>query len=327
MAVAYRIGADGKVTAAPADLDKFNSDVVWLDVPNPEQSDLATLERIMGFEIPNKQDMSEIELSNRLYRENNALIMTATLIPKSENRSMPLHPATFILSDNLILTIRFNDFYSFERVATEVAKNHEPHTAMSIFLLLVEEMVSDRADSLEFSMRRLEELTSRLFSLHQKEAKSAKLETPKLDDALKEIGGMGEMVANIRESITSLQRMLNYVRAHLPDNRLGDMAGTITSLCNDMTALSDEASFFMNKLSFNLDATLGMINVEETKVIRLLSVVTLLLSPPMLIAGIYGMNFDVMPETKWAWGYPYSLLLMAATAVGGIWYLRVKKWM
>ncbi len=99
------------------------------------------------------------------------------------------------------------------------------------------------------------------------------------------------------------------------------------SLKNDMAALSDEASFFMNKLSFNLDATLGMINIEETKVIRLLSIVTLLLAPPTLIAGIYGMNFEIMPELSWPFGYVFSLGLMMTTAVVSIVFLKRRKWL
>ena len=327
MPIEYRVASGGRVVVLADVPEELPEGLVWLDAKNPSDAELARLDEIMGFEIPNRQDISEIELSSRLYKETGALVMIASLLPKSEGRSLPPRPAAFVIRRDLLLTVRYDQFYSFERVAAELTRGGDTHTPVEIFSRLLEEAVADRADNLEFSMRHLEELTTRLFDSAPSEAPESTQEGVKLDAALRRIGKMGENVSNIRESITSLQRVVNFAVTYMSEDWLGDQKIVLASLKTDLAALSDEAGFFMNKLSFNLDATLGMINIDETKIIRLLSIVTLLLSPPTLIAGIYGMNFRNMPELEWPLGYALSLGLMLATAIVSIWYLRRKRWM
>jgi Mg2+ and Co2+ transporters len=302
---------------------------VWIDCVSPTDADLERLDRLMGFEVPNRHDIAEIELSSRLYREDDgSLVMVANLLPKTEYSVTHPRPAAFILRENLLLTIRYSEFFSFERVSQRLPREAEPQNAMSIFCRLLEEAVADRADNLEMSMRLMEELTSRLFikPYHPHDVDKTS-QAPELDVALRQIGSMGEAVSNIRESITSLQRAANYARTYVPESWWRDQRMVLDSIKSDLTALSDEAAFIMNKLSFNLDAVLGMINMDESKIIRLLSVVTLLLSPPTLIAGIYGMNFSLMPELNWKLGYVFALALMATTAIVSILYLKRKRWM
>ena len=326
MITAYRMGENGKVRPEKADLPTCgDGSVVWVDAFCPTDGELAELDELMGFEVPNRHDMTEIELSSRLYKEGGALVMIANLLPKSEARVVPPRPAAFILWNSVLLTIRYTEFYSFERVALRIPHSADACTPVTVFCRLLEEAVADRADNIESSMRYLELLTSQLFLSHA-DAPNGHSE-PELDEALRKIGGMGEGVANIRESITSLQRAANFALTYLPPQWLGDQRIVLDSVKTDLNALSDEAAFFMNKLSFNLDATLGMINIEESKVIRFLSVVTLLLSPPTLIAGIYGMNFSLMPELNWKLGYVFALCLMGTTAITSLLYLKRKRWL
>lgn len=327
MATEYRLAPNGRVNAAPADFDrKLGRDVVWIDALAPSDAELARLDKLMGFEVPNRQDIAEIELSSRLYREDDgSIVMVAALLPKEGGSDANPQPAAFILRRNMLLTIRYYNFHSFERITQSVKRSGEPHTPVNIFCRLLEEAVGDRADNLELSMRYMEELTSVLFRTPGgHEGGSSPIE---LDTALRQIGRMGRTVSNIKESITSLQRVANFACTYVPEAWLGDQRIVLDAIKTDLTALSDEASFFMTKLAFNLDATLGMINIDESKIIRLLSVVTLLLSPPTLIAGIYGMNFDIMPELHWPWGYAFALGLMAATAGVSIWYLKKRHWL
>ena len=326
MITEYRKNETGSVAMAPADMFRFDSSLVWLDAVNPDDEELAMLSSALGFEVPNRHDMTEIELSNRLYTEDGAHVMIANFLPRSDSKIQPPRPVAFILRKDILVTIRFADFFSFDRVTAKVPRNRQLHSPVSILCDLLDEAVSDRADNLELSMRHMETLTSKLFHTTIGPQKKDEPDDPELDETLIVIGAMGERVSNIRESIASLQRVLNYAQTYLPDEWLGDRRAILRSMRVDLMALSDEASFFMNKLSFNLDATLGMINIEETKIIRVLSIVTLVLSPPVLIAGIYGMNFRNMPELDWHYGYLFSLLLMAATAFAPILYLKHKKW-
>ncbi len=323
----YRLGQNNRVNVADMDWDNYNDSVVWIDAFFPGEEDLGRLNRMVGFEVPTRHDIMEIELSNRFYKEKDCYIMIANLLPRSETEVLPPRPVAFILRKNLLLTIRFCHFFSFDRVSSGLPVNPEPQSPLTVFNSLLDAAVSDRADNLEHSMRRMEDLTSRLFMSPTDANNGMKLKGPELDEALRLIGVMGERMANIRESIASLQRALNFAQTYLPPDWLSGEKAIMSSMKTDLTAMSDEAAFFMNKLSFNLDATLGMINIEETKIIRVLSVVTLVLSPPMVIGAIYGMNFANMPELHWPYGYWFSLGLMGVTALLPLWYLKKKKWL
>ncbi len=325
MPIEYRLTRS--TPAGTAEQDTPDRGALWIDALSPTDAELALLDRIAGFEVPNRNDISEIELSNRLYKEDGALVMIASLLPKAENRLTPPRPAAFILKSGFLLTIRYCDFFSFDRVAAKPFMEDDERPPASLFCRLVEEAVADRADNIEFSMRHMESLTSRLFAPSPAKERAYTSRNDELDEALRRIGLMGESISNIRESITSLQRAVNFAATHIPEPWMGGQKPLLASLGSDLLALSDEASFFMNKLSFNLDATLGMINIDEAKIIRLLSVVTLLLSPPMLIAGVYGMNFQFMPELSWPLGYAFAVLLMGMTAVGAIWFLKRRRWL
>lgn len=325
MPIAYSVDDKGIFRASRVDMAKPMTGVVWIDVVSPTDGELDKLDKLMGFEMPNRHDMAEIELSSRLYREDDGtLVMVANLLPKEASGIATPRPAAFILRKDVLLTIRYAEFYSFERVAHRLPASEDGHTPVALFCRLLEEAVADRADNIELSMRTMETLTSWLFSEPDPKVKSESLE---LEAALRQIGSMGEAISNIRESITSLQRAANFAHTYIPAAWLNDQRIVLESIRTDLVALTDEAAFFMNKLQFNLDATLGMINVDESKIIRFLSAVTLFLSPPTLIAGIYGMNFDIMPELKWPFGYMFSIGLMLATSVTSIWYLRKKRWM
>ncbi len=327
MPTAYRLTAGGKLSSEPAVLAKSDREILWIDSLSPTDAELNQLDQLMGFEVPNRHDITEIELSSRLYKEADAVVMVANLLPRAEG-VIPPRPAAFILKQNVLLTIRYADFYSFDRVSQLIRAEREiPQTPVGVFCRLLEEAVADRADNIELSMRYMEDLTSRLFHRPGYGNGESETESPELDVALRLIGRMGENVSNIRESITSLQMAVNFASTYVPESWLGEDRMVLNSIKTDLMALSDEASFFMSKLSFNLDAVLGMINIDENKIIRLLSVVTVLFSPPMVIAGIYGMNFNIMPELQWKHGYLFSLALMALTMIVSVWYLKRKRWL
>ncbi|MCD8140685.1 MAG: hypothetical protein LUE17_13065 [Planctomycetaceae bacterium] len=325
MPIVYSVNDAGGFHTTEAALESVPPEAVWVDILSPTDRELDQLDALMGFEVPNRHDMAEIELSSRLYREDDGtLVMVANLLPKEGADIATPRPAAFILRRDLLLTIRYAEFYSFDRVAHRLPPTSGKQTPVALFCRLLEEAVADRADNIELSMRTMETLTSWLFA---ETATGGESETPELEAALRQIGTMGRAVSNIRESITSLQRVANFASTYMPAEWLGEQRIVLNSVKTDLIALTDEAAFFMNKLQFNLDATLGMINVDESKIIRFLSVVTLLLSPPTLIAGIYGMNFDIMPELHWPFGYLFSIGLMLTTATTSIWYLRRKRWL
>ncbi|MCC8190649.1 MAG: magnesium transporter [Planctomycetes bacterium] len=319
MITAYRNREGGGLEVVP-DPDG-REDIIWLDALSPTAAELAWLERRLDVAVPSREAMMSIELSSRLYPEGDTLVMIGSLLNAVHAVGPPL-PVAFILSETVLLTVRYHELESFCETASDTAAGE---TALAILCRLLDAEVGNRADNLEAAMRHMEHLTSVLFA--SRDARAPGPDSHALDEALRRMGGMGERVASIRESIASLHRIINFVATYLPDERLGQHKEIFKGMKNDCTALSDEAGFFMNKLSFNLDATLGIINLEETKIIRILSIVTLVRSPPMLIAGVYGMNFQRMPELGWSYGYPLSVLFMTATALLPVLYMKRKRWL
>ena len=323
----YR-NAPGDVTlSAPFAADRYDKDVVWVDALNPSAEELADLSKLMGVDMPTEETMSEIELSSRLYEYNNCFVMIAALLPKLQPDGDVPSPraAAFVLSRDTLVTVRYAEYHCFDRVGKEIPLTNYYLNPVTIFYRLLDEAVSDRADELEFLMRNMEELTSELFKKPTRTRRPAP-HPPELDHALQFIGSMGEKLSAIRESMSSMQRVLNYAWTYIPGEWMADQITIVDSIKNDLSALSDEAVFFMNKLSFNLDTSLGMINIEENKIMRLLTITTMLMAPPTLIAGVYGMNFANMPELAWPHGYAFSLILMAGTAIFSLGYLTWRRW-
>jgi Mg2+ and Co2+ transporters len=326
MITAYYIEPGKRAHYAPFSETPRDGNPVWLDALNPTDEDLDRLSDVTGFAVPTRESMTEIEISSRLYREKDAFVMVASLLPKTAAEILPLKPVAFIFKPTMLVTIRYSEILPFDRMNRRLETTDETRDALSIFCTLLDESISDCADDLELSMRHLEKLTSRLF-IRVGTTQKDRPNNPQLEESLQLIGSMGERVANIRESVASLQRLLNFAKTYMPERWLGDRAHILESMRADTMVISDESGFFMNKLSFNLDATLGMINVEETKIIRILSIVTLVLSPPMVVAGIYGMNFSNMPELTWPYGYATALAIIGLTALAPLAYLRRKKWL
>ncbi len=326
MLTEYR-NTQGNVTVSGAFApEQYDRNVVWIDAHNPDMEELAELSKVMGVDMPTRERMSEIELSSRLYEYNSTFVMIATLVPRMEGDVPSPRPAAFILSRDTLVTVRYADYHGFDRVAGETPLTNYHLNPLTILYRLLDEAVSDRADELEFLMRNMEELAAGLFRKHRKRRRPAP-QPPELEHAPQFIGATGEKLSIIRESISSMQRMLNYARTYVPADWSQDQSVVTDSIRTDLLALSDEAAFFMNKLSFNLDTSLGMINIEENKIMRLLTIVTMLMAPPTLIAGVYGMNFINMPELGWPLGYAFSLILMAGTAIFSVSYLKWKRWL
>lgn len=145
---------------------------------------------------------------------------------------------------------------------------------------------------------------------------------------LKQIGHKESLTSNMRDSLTSLQRLAGFLANVVGQAKNGkDMKARVKTLSRDVVSIADHASFLSQKITFLLDATLGMINIEQNAIIKIVSVAAVVFLPPTLVASIYGMNFDAMPELKWMLGYPWALGLMVLSAVLPFWWFRRKGWL
>ena len=297
--------------------------LVWLDLHNPTIDENAQVERHLELTIPSLVEMQEIEPSSRLYEENGALYMTATLVAQVEAGDPVSAPVTFILSPKGLVTLRHIDPKSFRLFVGQIQKARPAdNRPVGLFLSLLETVVARFADILELISTDADQISAHAF--HGNEQKN---ERP-LETLLTDIGHCGELNSRVREAIASTIRLLTWF-GH-PDSGYSDdrsVRERIKTLGRDMASLGDYANYQANKVQFLLDATLGRINIVQTNIIKIFSVAAAAFLPPTLIASIYGMNFEVMPELHWPFGYPLAVVTMLLSAVLPLWYFKRKGWL
>jgi magnesium transporter len=299
--------------------------MVWLDLLNPTPEEDACVERALGISLPSREEMQEIEMSARLYNEGGAEFMTITAIAKLDSDEPITTPITFVLKGASLATIRFAEPRAFRGV---VARAQRPGavacaTGEQVMLSLIEALIDRMADALERVAADTDAISRSVFRHKSKNGRPSKQRD--LAATIEQIGSNGDLLTKLRESLVSINRLLTYhSTVEAADKRtLKEVRARIKSLHRDAIALSDQSTFLSNKTNFLLDATLGLINLEQNQIIKIFSIVAVVLMPPTLVASIYGMNFNHMPELNWTLGYPMALLLMVVTAaVPYLWFKR-----
>jgi magnesium transporter len=308
------------------DLGANGDQVVWADLLNPSKEEEAAIETWLGVAIPTREEMEEIEISSRLYIEDGAYFMTATLPAQTEIDDPLMSPVTFVLAGPRLVTIRYHEpkaFKTFPLRAEKVATGCT--TGNTILIGLLEAIVDRLADILERAGRDIETISRDIF-----EARSTKVNKRNRDfqELLKAIGRKEDIASSIRDSLISLQRLSGFLAHVATQIKMSkDVRARIKTVSRDVLSLADHATFLSQKISFLLDATLGMISIEQNAIIKIFSVAAVIFLPPTLVASIYGMNFDVIPELKWELGYPFAIGLMILSAILPFWYFRRRGWL
>jgi magnesium transporter len=301
------------------------ADAVWYDLLVPDETEEKAVGEIIRLELPTREDRQEIEVSSRLYTDEGALVMTATIPAKTDNDRPVMAPVTFVLVNDRLVTIRDHEPRAFDTFARRAQKLQMGCTeGDSVLIELLDEIVDRLADVLERIARDVDGISRQIFD----DATDARKTEDGYRALLREIGRKGDLASNIRESLLTLERMASYIGSHTRGHpRLEGYKEEIASLGTDVRALSDHADFLGQKVNFLLDATLGFINIRQNAIMQLFSVVAVVFLPPTLVASMYGMNFEWMPELTWPWGYPMALGLMLATAVGPYLWFKRKGWL
>lgn len=291
---------------------------LWIDLFRPSEEEIALLADF-GISVPSLADMEEIELSNRLYREEGAEVMTVVLTCETVEGQRMTAPVTFILTPGRLVSVRYHDlrpFHSFPDRAGTLSAGLE--TPDRLFLGLVQDIVAQLADQLEAVGRVLDETARQVF------AQDAENDPDALQALLRQVGLQGEAIGRIRQALLTLERALTFFDS---GDRDGGLAGLVAGLLHDIAALLEHSEYLSSRVGLTVDATLGMITLAQNATVRIFSVVAVLFLPPTLVASIYGMNFRVMPELAQPWGYPAALLLMLASAVACYVVFKWKKWL
>lgn len=343
----------GQGPAGLSEISKSAEDLenaIWIDLETPTREEEAAVERALSIDVPTREEMQEIELSNRLYSEDDATFMTANILSHTDADDIAVSPMTLILHKKRLITVRYASPRTVQGfVHRSMRAGHWNADLLAIGL--IEANIERCADIIERASADLDALSASIFlpeksstpdsretapktsrgKTSASKVKKKRKSTPPRDfqNVLEEIGRKGELIAKIRDSLVSIQRLLTHyigvISTGRPDQ--DQIATRLKSIARDVESLREHAGFMTQKVTFLLDATLGMINIEQNAIIKIFSVAAVIFLPPTLIASIYGMNFDFMPELNWRAGYPFAIGLMIGSALLPYWFFKRRGWL
>lgn len=298
-------------------------DALWIDLREPTPEEEQFVEKALSIDVPTREEMREIEASNRFYEENGGLYMTATLVTKLDTDLPERTQVTFILTGNKLVTNRYTDPLPFRRFIAYAGRHPAVATSGSMVLAgLLEAIVNRIADVLEKVGSDVDALSSKIF--FRSYSTSSPLD---FGHVLERIGQSGDLTSKASESLVSLTRLLGFVQQSGNTLVAQDSRARYRTLSRDVLAMSDHSTFLSNKVQFLLDATLGMVSIDQNNVVKIFSVVTVFLLPPSFIAGFFGMNFERLPLLHDPWGVTIGVVLMVASAVLPYLYFKHRRWL
>jgi magnesium transporter len=301
--------------------------IVWFDLLNPSREDEMQVETYLSLSVPTRAEMAEIELSSRLYAEDGAQFMTMTSLSQLDADEPLKTPVTFILKGGTLVTVRYADPKSFLQFAMRAQRPNAPlyTSGEQVMLGLIEAMIDRIADTLEKLGDEIDAISRAVFRTQGTRA----MKSHDLQAAIEQIGRKGDLLTMVQETLVSLARVVTYHSTI--EGTQGKPAKETRQrgrqIQRDATSLRDHATFLSSKVTFLLDATLGLINLEQNQIIKIFSVAAVVFLPPTLVASIYGMNFAFIPELHFAFGYPMALGLMVLSAILPFLYFKRRGWL
>lgn len=321
----YGPGCKGQ-TVDPAK-QKIPEGATWIDLEKPTREEELLVEKCLRVAVPTPEEMAQIEPSSRLYQRKDALYLTLSVLYGVEEEKPAISPMGFVLTSKRLVTVRYVSPKPIRIFSESVCREPElARTSLHALSGLLDAIVDRLADELEKISAEIEKISSHIFV---PTVDARRIPAAKLTALLTRIGTTNLLLAKIRETETSASRLLAFL-AGTDMLRLKKNAHSlehVKSLSNDTSSLGDHSNFLANHLYFLLDASVGFISIEQNAAMKLFSWVAIVFLPPTLIAGIYGMNFKHMPELAWPLGYPMAMVLMVASAILPLWYLKRRGWL
>jgi magnesium transporter len=302
-------------------------EVNWIDALRPDAREIAFLERALGIEVPSLESLSEIESSSRLHAEKDWLHLSIPMIHRPEGFMPALTPLGFVLSKDLLLTVRFKPMKTFEDCKDNIARHPLQPGGPGALTTVLEVIIDHAADILEGTGSDLDRLSEEIFGTHTNARSHRPREDgDKLRGVMRKIGRNGDLTSKTEDVLLGTARMLPYVSTNAASYLAADFRAKLKSLQRDVESLNDYETHLTNKIQFLLDATLGLTNIEQNNIFRILTVVSVVGIPPTFFASMWGMNFKAMPELEWTHGYEFALLIIALSAIIPIIWFKRRGW-
>jgi magnesium transporter len=304
----------------------FPEGAVWIDMVAPTVNEDKLVERVLGVAVPTREEMQEIEVTSRLYVENGARYMTATLMCQSDSESPKTTAVTFILTGHRLVTVRYDEPKPFAIVANKLTRSCPPSpTGETVMLDLLDAVIDRAADILERIGADVDQVSRDIFD----QANTSLVQARPYNAIFISIGRKGDLTSKVRESLVSVGRLVLFLANEADGMKWPkEQRALLKGMQRDVGSLSDHATYLSNKIQFLLDAMLGVVSLQQNNIIKIFSVAAVVFMPPTLVASIYGMNFHHnMPELEWEFGYPFALALMVLAAIVPYFFFKWKKWL
>lgn len=314
--------------ALPLDVVALPPGVNWIDAIAPDAAEIEFLRQKLGVDAPNREDLVEIENSSRLYVDNGLLYMSLPMIEHLPNGLARTIPLGLTLGRDFLLTLRFDAIKACDDLhGLKAYENMRAASGPNAFAMVTENMVDALADELERMTAELDRLSQVIFEQGRAEGDNVKLDNKILRNTLSAISGNGFLIAKTLDTLLGVSRMVGFVAAEAKSFVSAEESAKLKSLTRDVASLMEHARSQNDRLQLLLDATLGLTNIEQNNIFRLLTVVSVIGIPPTLVASAYGMNFKNMPELDWAFGYEWGLMLIVLSALlPALWFKRRGWW-
>jgi len=309
-----------------ADAALIAGTVSWIDLLRPTDDETSVVESRYGLQLPSRPELSEVELSSRVSVEGGVLFLNMPIVSTATGRDYSPSPVGFVLSKDLLVTIRYTESRSFDTVAKKFTKDGRCPSSIDAFVAIVDEMVDFSADLLEGIAADLGSISRSIFSRFGRQRPNQQPSNAELREVLARVGDAGERLSQIRDSILGLQRIVPFVAGSELNWIPHDIRTHLATPRNDLSSLNEYQTDLSDKVQLLLDAVLGFINIKQNDIFQVLTVISIVGIPPTLVASIYGMNFKNMPELEWAWGYQWGLAMILLSAIVPLLWFKWRKW-
>ncbi|MFV0468749.1 MAG: magnesium/cobalt transporter CorA [Dysgonomonas sp.] len=283
---------------------------LWIDLNNVDEEIENELEDYLKIYIQEEEEMIEIEMSSRYMETTDSLVVNSNFLLNNFERE----PVSFILKNNILITVRGEDLTSFHETVKKISANPKNYpTGFHVFVAIMETRVEVDADMIEEMTQRITTLSNSI-SINEAD-----------EELLMEIKDLQEKTMMLRENIIDKQRAISsMLKSELIPRELH---GKLTIIIKDINSLIEHVKFSFDRLDYLQDTFLGFVNIEQNKIIKMFTIISVIFMPPTLIASVYGMNFDKMHELHWEYGYELSIVLMILSASVILFYFKRKKWL
>jgi magnesium transporter len=289
------------------------SSVIWIDMFLPTIGEIRAVENLFDMKFPTKQESEEIELSSRYWEEDNRIEINSYFLINSDKEAFN-ETVSFILQDALLISVRYKKLQSFSTFTKKLLTSpREYKNGYSIFSQIIDIRIDADADIIEDLNKEITKIRKHVFTDY----------TSDDEDMLEKISTLEDLNMKLRENLTDKQRILSSL---LKSQTFIDDKNELPIMLKDIRSLIDHTNFNFERLDYLQSIFIGLLSIEQNKVIKIFTIVNVIFLPPTLIASIYGMNFDFMPEIHWEYGYLLAIVFMVLAAVTPLFIFKKKGW-